>query len=318
MLLLVSNRDDLTTDFLVLELESRDAPFLRFNTEDYPSQVTLRWRGGEAELRIGDADVEARTVTGVWWRRPSGPALPQTLTHAEARWAAGESAAALEGFFRTLDARWVSRPVAIAAAECKMEQLVRAREAGFDTPRSLVTNDRATAREFVDAHHAVVSKSLHSGRIPVPGGTALFYTSPVLREHLADEEPFGPEPSLLQEYVPKQYDVRVTVIGDTAYACRIDSQPDADAQTDWRRGDLEAMLHTIESIPAAVANRCIALTHAYGLRFSAIDLARHPDGRYSSSSSTPMGSGHGSRSCAAFLWRRISQTSCWGRRREPG
>jgi hypothetical protein len=41
MLLIVTERGDLTADFLILELEARGAEFLRFNTEDYPLALQL-------------------------------------------------------------------------------------------------------------------------------------------------------------------------------------------------------------------------------------------------------------------------------------
>ena len=49
---------------------------------------------------------------------------------------------------------------------------------------------------------------------------------------------------------------------------------------DWRLGDVAEMAHTVESLPSEVAARCVELTCSYGLRFSAIDLARRPDGAY--------------------------------------
>jgi hypothetical protein len=36
VLLVVTHRNDYTTDWLILELERRGAPFVRFNTEESP------------------------------------------------------------------------------------------------------------------------------------------------------------------------------------------------------------------------------------------------------------------------------------------
>jgi glutathione synthase/RimK-type ligase-like ATP-grasp enzyme len=206
--------------------------------------------------------------------------MPADLSVEEAAWASGESVAALEGFFHAVEARWVSRPSAIAAADSKMEQLIRAKRTGFDVPESLVTNDRVEARQFLIDNDGAICKTLASARVPTPDGTALFYTSVVSLDDLDDGRPFGPEPYLLQQQIPKRYELRVTVIGDHAYACRIDSQDNSDSRVDWRLGDVEGMAHAVERLPADIAQWCVALTHSYGLRFSAIDLARRPDGAY--------------------------------------
>ncbi|MCW3002039.1 MAG: RimK domain protein ATP-grasp [Conexibacter sp.] len=280
MLLLVTNEDDLTADWLILELERRRVPFHRFNTAEYPRAATLRWRLTDAQLCLPGATLDASEITGVWWRRPSPPTMPADLSDEEAVWASGESVAALEGFFHAVQARWVSRPAAIAAADSKMEQLIRAKRTGFDVPDSLVTNDRVAARQFIINNDGAICKSLESARVPTPNGTALFYTSIVGLGDLDDGQPFGPEPYLLQRQVPKSYELRVTVIGDHAYACRIDSQAHVDARVDWRLGDVERMAHAVERLPEEVEQRCVSLTHSYGLRFSGIDLARRPDGAY--------------------------------------
>jgi len=44
MLLIVTNRQDQTADFLILELKSRKADFIRFNTEDFPTTILLNWK----------------------------------------------------------------------------------------------------------------------------------------------------------------------------------------------------------------------------------------------------------------------------------
>jgi len=44
MILIVTNRQDQTADFLILELKSRKADYVRFNTEDFPNKVAMNWQ----------------------------------------------------------------------------------------------------------------------------------------------------------------------------------------------------------------------------------------------------------------------------------
>jgi hypothetical protein len=280
VLVLVTNRDDVTADWVVLELRRRGTEFVRFNSEDYPTRARLHLSTNTGCLSTDAWAITAEQVDSVWWRRALAPQLGPGLPEPEARWAAGEALAALEGFWASLDAHWVNPPAANLQADCKPEQLRRAARLGFDVPATLITNDVAAARRFIEQHHRVVCKSIYDARVPAAGGTAdgLFYTSPIAAADLADDAAFGPEPYLLQALVDKRYDLRVTVIGDEAFACRIDSQPVAQARIDWRLGELGRMTHSVEVLESSVAERCVALARSYNLRFAAIDLARRPDG----------------------------------------
>ncbi len=205
---------------------------------------------------------------------PVPPVLPPSLSAGRAAWAAAESREALDGLWRTLDARWVNHPDRNRLADSKPEQLRRAGGMGFAVPPSLITNDPRRARAFATMHpRGVVCKPLFSGRIELEAGPHLFFTTRLDLDAIAGLDALGPEPYLFQALVPKRYDVRVTVIGDEALAARIDSQANVDSEVDWRRGDTTLLSHQIEVLPDQVATRCVELVRSYGLLFGAIDLA---------------------------------------------
>jgi glutathione synthase/RimK-type ligase-like ATP-grasp enzyme len=280
VILIVTSRPDYTADWLILELARQEVPFVRFNTEDYPTATHLQWTdGGAASLRLGGHVVDLADVHAVWYRRPTPPILSSDLSGGRAVWAAAESREALDGLWRTLDARWVNHPDHNRLADCKPEQLRRASELGFAVPKSLITNEPGLARDFVTDHpDGVVCKPLFSGRVELEDGAHLFFTTLLDQAAVADLQELGPEPYLFQALVPKRYDVRVTVIGDEAFAARIDSQPHAASEVDWRRGDVAELSHRVEDLPTGIADLCVQLVKSYGLLFGAIDLAQTADG----------------------------------------
>ena len=97
-------------------------------------------------------------------------------------------------------------------------------------------------------------------------------------------EEFGREielcPVLLQRYINKRCDWRVTVVDDRVFACRIQSQANPQYAVDMRKGlaDL-GMLHELAELPDGVEERCIAMVRRLSLRFGAIDLVEDEDGR---------------------------------------
>jgi glutathione synthase/RimK-type ligase-like ATP-grasp enzyme len=277
MILVISNREDITTDWLMLELQRRGAPYVRFNTEDYPQRATLHWSLGERRLELGGRQVAAEEIDAVWYRRPVAPRLAPGLSAQDAAWATREATEALDGFWRTLDARWVSTPAAIRRADSKLRQLSDAAGIGFEVPETLVSASGARIEELMArSPHGVICKPLSDGRVRSEGRSLLF-TSLITTEQLTG---LGEEPHLFQALVAKLYDVRVTVIGDEVFATRIEPKPGSETAVDWRRVHPDSLCYQAETLPDAVAAQCLRLVRHYGLSFGAIDLARDADGGY--------------------------------------
>jgi glutathione synthase/RimK-type ligase-like ATP-grasp enzyme len=279
VLLIVTERGDLTADFLILELEARGADFLRFNTEDYPTAVGIDWCPDGAELSIGGTDVDLSDVDAVWYRRPRPPQLPADYSTEEATWAAREAHEALRGVWRTIGARWVNHPDANRRAECKPEQLRVAADLGLEIPPTLVTNRPERLSEFLGVHPAAICKPLLDGLVPAGEDRRLFFTSKIEAEAL-DGDALGPEPYLFQGLVEKALDVRVTVIGKEVFAVGIESQSTAETTIDWRRGAERGLPHRRLELPGEIEAGCLALCRHYDLEFGAIDLAVGPAGAW--------------------------------------
>lgn len=282
MLLIVTQRDDYHADWVVLELQARAVPFVRFNTEDYPVKTGLEWTSsGEAHLTIDGHRRPLSDIGAVWYRRPFPPVMPTDLPAEQAMWAQGEAREALMGVWRTLDALWVNHPDNNRVAESKLLQLRAALRLGFEVPTSLVSNYREEVAAFLAAHpEGVICKPLFDGRVPVGKEEQLFFTSRVDPDVVSLAN-LAAEPYLFQELVPKLYDIRVTVIGGTVFAVRIGSQSLEETQTDWRRGHPGELDYEPIELPPDVSARCIAICRHFGLQFGAIDLALRPDGGFS-------------------------------------
>jgi len=276
VLALVTNREDLTADWLVIELARRGIPYVRVNSEDFPEHTVLRWENSTAQLHLATEKVDAAEIDAVWWRRSIAPQLEVAdRTPGELTWAFGEALVAWDGFWQTIDAHWVNHPTANAHADRKPLQLRAARRLGMSIPDTLITNAPDIAQSFVTAHPAVICKPLHSGRVRTAAEEhdRLLYTQTLAEEAIERLDEIGPEPYLFQRQVPKASDVRVTVIGDAVFACRITPKDAAAAGIDWRATELHDLDHRAVALPTDLEDACRKLTRTFGLRFSAIDLA---------------------------------------------
>lgn len=278
MILLATNKRDLTTDFVVLELRRRSLEFVRLNTEDLPSfEVTIPDGDPAAlSLRCGKAIVEVGRVMGAYYRRPGIPKGPDKKASAAA-YVSAEWSAVLRTLWNALQGRWLNSPFDILRAEDKPRQLAAARDVGFSVPQTVVTNVFETARDFIDQGSAVGKPLRHALVDDGDTGTVIF-TSRLDRLHEDDAPRVQRAPLILQREIPKRADLRIIVVDDQVFATRIGSQAHDETKVDWRRGVRSDLTHETITLPIDITEACIGVTRRLGLRFAAIDLVEDRSG----------------------------------------
>jgi glutathione synthase/RimK-type ligase-like ATP-grasp enzyme len=94
---------------------------------------------------------------------------------------------------------------------------------------------------------------------------------------------------ILQEYVPKRLELRVTVVGERVFACQIDSQASRATRHDYRHHDNDRAALSTHALPDEMAARCARMVAEYGLCYGALDLVLTPSGEYVFLELNPMG-----------------------------
>lgn len=280
MILLATNKRDITTDFVVLELQRRAIPFVRLNTEDVAAgRIAFRPAVDEWSLMMGDAEVDLTSVTGAYYRRPAPPEIiddPDDPTIKPYR--AAEWSAVLRSVWNELEGRWLNSPFAILRAEDKPRQLKLAAALGFRVPDTIVTNDPAQAISQSRSNACIVKPLKHALLEDGQLGRVIFThrTAPLTD---ADREAVSMAPFIMQHEITKAFDVRVIVVGERLFATAIHSQGSVDTEVDWRRGSDPKLPHETIELDNESAARCLAITRKLGLRFGAVDLVMDTDGR---------------------------------------
>jgi glutathione synthase/RimK-type ligase-like ATP-grasp enzyme len=288
MILLISNRNDLTTDFVVREILRRDLPFARLNTDEFPTQAhgsvsfenktstyLLKWKNRNKIL-------DFRNITSVLYRRPVPP-VPHTSLEDPGliKFCIDESYDFLRGIWFSLECHWISYPEAIRKAEHKIYQLSVAKNLGFNIPKTLITNDPIEARDFFyKCDNGMIIKPLYLGFIDSSEGPKNIYTSVVTEDDLESIETIELAPSILQERIHKLFDLRVTIIGDEIFTAKIEADSFPTHIPDWRYLPIQELQHTIYGLPFDIETICIELVQKLDLEFGAVDLAVDESGEY--------------------------------------
>jgi glutathione synthase/RimK-type ligase-like ATP-grasp enzyme len=300
--LIVTNRADLHADIVSAKLAAMGGAPFRLNLDDFPKHFSLnlefthgRWGGELVYLPSGDT-LSVGDIGAVWMRKKARFSfLSEDLAPQEQAYAEGEMEHVLFSVLYSLDCYWMSHPAALRGASWKGEQLLRAARLGFRVPPSLVTS----RRDGVDAFRAkmggdIVFKSLSSPSLaaeavsPEERIAGALPTTRITDEHEAALDAVVELPCFFQQYVPKRYELRVTVIGNRVFAARIDSQEDARTVVDYRDFSAE-IRYTAERLPPEIEHRCLELVRSYGLNYGAIDLIVTPGGEYVFLENNPAG-----------------------------
>ncbi|MGH3546085.1 MAG: ATP-grasp ribosomal peptide maturase [Mycobacteriales bacterium] len=270
ILVLTSPRDT-TADLVVTALTERGAPVFRCDTAEFLDLLNVgavlvdggtNWSG---RLRTPHRSVELEQIRCGYYRRPSAFAPDHSFDAATRDWI---SLQARLGFGGVLAAavRWLNHPSRIGYAEYKPVQLTAAARAGLTVPPTLITNDPATAERFARDVGELIYKPLSTQGTP---GTAV-YTNRISAAQLADSA-IGHTAHLFQQWVNKQYEVRLIVVDEQYLATAITAGSDA-ARVDWRT-DYAALSYHIVSTPMRVREGVARLLRDLDLRFAAADFA---------------------------------------------
>jgi hypothetical protein len=286
--LMISTKLDPHVDAVLTRLQDRSVPCFRLNTDHFHEEYRVAMDDGpDGIIRIEDRWGRVCSfpdgLRAVWMRKPEPPLPPPGVEDEGIRRYVEDEMREFMGFL-PMDDRvpWINNPDQNRRHQRKFPQLRLARSLGLRVPRSVITNDPETAEAFFrTCPQGVICKPLLMGSHYVGGEHRVAYTRPVPPKEFAALKPtVALCPTYLQEAIPKDHELRVTIIGDRLFCCRIDSQEVPGAEQDWRAVDTVRLPHRIVPLRADVDRALRAYLAACGLRFGAFDLIVTPAGEH--------------------------------------
>lgn len=286
MLLILTEKTDLTTDYLILKLIERNIPFVRLNTEDYNSSfsISLDYRTNRFYLHYRCETVPISEFSGVYFRRPALPNLEGLLSHKDIPFAEREIEALFSGTFRLLGtARWLNHPKNIFCANSKIEQLKIAKDLGFTIPPTLISSDKLEILNFIKSEKNVIAKAVKHGFYEYEDKVYIAFTKAIDANFIDNIDQYKNVPMILQKNISKRYDIRINIIGEKVFSTAILSQEWDLSKTDWRVWDVCEkfdLKHEKITLPIEIEEKCIAINRYFNLNFSAIDMVLDTEGNY--------------------------------------
>jgi hypothetical protein len=274
MILIVTHKGDFTADFVIEKLNNKKIKYFRLNCEE------INLTNYEFELFTEPKlSIEAtEKYKSVWYRRTMLPNFTESLPQAEKNFIIQSYRSLLENFFSLINAKWLSPPECIDKAENKLSQLQIAKRLGFEVPLTLVTNKKESLTSFFYyCKSNIIIKPIYTGRIESENEMKLLFANKLKKEHLENISQFDLTPCIFQEFIEKEIDIRVTVVGNKIFSAYVDSQSETETSVDWRRKKRKFEKY---NLPVQIEDKCLALTRELGLSFGAIDIVKSKQGAY--------------------------------------
>ena len=266
-------------------LKKKNIPFFYFITEDLPTSYNISFDSKYLNYTIENKDttINLDGNWNIWNRRILDPKFPDGININLAEIIVGETRKTWEALLESHKGRVISKPSAINLANNKLTQLefVKRNTQEIYIPDTIVTNDPKKVKFFYETHCGNICFKLHrSNSVKFENEEYIVYTNKLKLEDLLSIENVRANPSMFQEYIDKEYELRITVIGNEVIPIAIHSQDSEISKVDFRRYDFDKVKYEYKKVPDDVSNLCLAITKHYGLNFGAFDFIKDKQGRY--------------------------------------
>ncbi len=301
-ILIITNTDDLHADLITAILKEKDSTPFRINLDSFPRDYQLyqeyskgKWTGSIKHIPSQD-ELLLANVGAVWLRKTAEfEFMSNELGLQEKAYAKAETEHTLQSLLFSLDCYWMSHPLAVRSSQWKGEQLQRAAKLGFHIPASIISNCTESVKKFKQSiDDDMIFKSMSTPILAaneveeIDCVTFGLGTTLVTDDDMEDLDAVAELPCHFQQHIPKQYELRITVIGDKVFAVKIDSQQDDRTKLDFRNFSIDIPYSAVE-LPDEITNRCREFVQSYQLNFGAIDIIVTPDNEYVFLENNPCG-----------------------------
>lgn len=245
-----------------------------------PQQASLLL-GQSSKMVLGQLALERGDA--IWFYHPDEPTPNPNTADADKKFAAAEYLNfyhSIAYMLETLPVRCVNKFSASRMIQNKAVQLHLAATCGMKAPQALMSNSPQAVKDFV-AHNPgrTICKSfaphLWQGK---GGGVSVTETFELHRDQLPEDEVFTLAPGIFQHMVPKQFDVRTVLMGNSIYSYSVHTRNNA---LDWRR---QAATQNIEveiiATPPDIEGGILKFAKKSGICFGSFDFAVDTSGQW--------------------------------------
>ena len=287
MILLLSSDGDYSTDLIVKWLKSRGySDFIRLHPVDFVER-NVRVYPADGKFSFKGVNFDFASVNVVWYRRFGN--FARSSYYLRVKDSIGESAAELlkyeinniVDFFVSMipdKAQFIGSTR--KGNTNKLVELWHARSIGLEIPYTVVSGEKSDLIALISEGRRLISKSVYNAQNIRMGNNS--YTMYTTRVDGRDVEslPDSFFPSMIQEEIDKDFEIRVFYILGKIYSMAIISQDNPQTILDYRRYDVKKPNRFLPcKIDAELEEKIGLFMRKMDLNIGSLDFIRGLDGK---------------------------------------
>jgi len=265
-ILIITSSYDKTVDYLIEKFSS--TKFIRLNVDELDKYKISVINNPRYIVSLKSSEYEIdnlfESIHSIYYRKLFLPSL-ENYDDNYHTYMQKEIYSLIVGLVDSFQGKVLTAPFILRKVENKIFQLKVSTDLGFLLPNSLITNDNNQVNKFNTSK--IIAKPLATGKLT--NVTAVH--SNLVTDNVED---IALTPIYFQEYIRKDYELRITVVQDTFYCVKII----ADNKIDWRDSEDNNLYELIDT-PEIVRKECLDFLRACDLDFGTFDYIVS-DGKY--------------------------------------
>lgn len=291
MIIILSGDGDVSTDFVVEYLSNLQYDFIRINSYELLNEkLCISSRNNKTELIFSGQVIDLDEVGAVWYRKfgffyksEQYKKLTALFNMEVANNISKEFTSVLETIVKIFsDKNWITHPSTIGIN--KFDVIREAQRLDIDTPDSYLINSKDYLLDIV-SNDECIAKSIRDPWIIRSGTKSIkrpysMFTS-ILDQQEIEHISSHFFPSLVQNKIDKDFEIRAFYLAGKFYSMAIFSQLDSQTSVDFRRYNwTKPNRRTPYELPLELAGKLKKLMRHYGFNCCSIDIIKGKDGKY--------------------------------------
>lgn len=282
MILILSTEFDVDTDNVCDWLIHYNAKFFRLHPKDLLNNINeyrISKNNKPQSLAFADKTLDIKRINVVWYRKWFSMSHITPFRHSnESNNISITKAIEKENkyindyvFYLLKDKNWIDKPIPLLSN--KLYQLTNAMKVGINIPDTILTSRKENISNFLKKHNTLITKTIIS-QIKVECNNELYssYTQ-MINENNIDSISETFYPSLVQEKIEKEYEIRVFYLDGKCYSMAIFSQSTKATTIDYRNYDYtNPNRHMPYKLPIGIENKINDFMCLIGLRTGSLDF----------------------------------------------
>jgi glutathione synthase/RimK-type ligase-like ATP-grasp enzyme len=258
-ILVVTSSYDKTVDYIMEKYKHIN--WFRLNVDEFSIyKINVDKRG--FTISSNDTDISSLSCRSIYYRKPAFEDLSGIIESKYYDFAHKECLSVIEGIVEGFSGICLTKPSVMRVANNKVFQSSIASRCGLNIPDFNITND---FNQVPSESKKLIVKPVASGQVIY--GNEKEYVQTNLMDSRFPLDYLKYSPSYFQDYIDKDFEVRVTIVGENCFPVKIESEDNVD----WRI-DNNKVLYSEFSLPEFIKHKLKKFMSACSMQFGCFDL----------------------------------------------